>query len=134
MAKRFPMNANGHFCSTKQTNKKPVVSMRTTFLAEGLLTSKPLSPPRVLRTSRGRQSFPDKHKSGIRGSICKVFYLKFEKLRLTTTSGYAIPILYGGMTVSNSCRVAFSFTELCRHFRSEAWLQNTNTGGFGSTF
>lgn len=57
--------------------------------------------------------------------------LKSERLRPPQYMPFP---LEGGMAVSNSGRAVFSFTEFCRHFRSEAWLQNTNTGGFGSTF
>lgn len=77
------MNVNDYFDFTKTkniTNKGTVCRMRTTFLAEGRFTWKPLSPQGTLGTSTERQiaeSFPDKHKSGIKGSICKVFYLKF---------------------------------------------------------
>lgn len=44
------------------------------------------------------------------------------------------PLEGGMMLPTRAERAACSFTALCRHFRSEAWLQSTNTGGFGSTF
>lgn len=80
------MTVNGYFGFTKskqeQINPKTVrvlgqsCSWRT-------VPTKAFTPPGALRASTGRQmqNFPDKHKSGIKGSICKVFYLKFCKVK-----------------------------------------------------
>lgn len=91
MTKRLPMNVNGYFCFTKtKQTQKTVVGIRATFLAGGLSPepiyhSSTLPPATRGTTNQPRQanfrSFSNKHNSGMRGSMCKVFYLKFWKVK-----------------------------------------------------